>query len=92
MKSRYRKKSRQYLKKRKTRRGGNKYYYEYNRNPRLFTNTTSQLGGDSRNTILPTPLANIVDTITRGKLVSEFEGSYLKPNPSVLDQPINNKM
>lgn len=92
MKSRYRKRS-QKRQKRTRRRGGSPYYYEYNRNPMLFTNTTSQIfkGGDPRSTLLPTPLVRSVENIghSSSNFWNHFNGNYLSPSPSVLSQPIN---
>ncbi len=76
---------------RKYRRGGS--YYAYNRNPLLFTNTTTQMGGnDSRSTILPQSLVNLARTAMENGQNS-MNASLGKPpvvSSNVLTQPINN--
>ena len=89
MKSRRSRRQRQRQK--RTRRGGNKY--PYNRNPRLFTNTTSQLFGGlgPTSTLLPQPLANSIQSASDSStnFFNAIEGKYPIMSSSVLKQPIN---
>jgi hypothetical protein len=74
----------------KSRRGGK--YYAYNRTPKLFTNTTSQLfGGDARSTLLPQPLANAIRNLqdSNTNWMNAWGGKYPSPSSNVLSQPIN---
>ena len=86
-----RNKSRKFKKSRKYRRGGS--YYAYNRNPMLFTNTTTQMGGsDPRSTLLPQSLVNLARTVMENSQNS-MNASLGKPpvvSSNVLSQPINN--
>ena len=86
-------KTRRIYRRRKTRRvkrGGLKYY-PYNTNPKLFTNSTSQLGGDGRTTLLPQPLANAFRSMSDSNtsLMNAWSGRYPSPSSNVLNQPIN---
>jgi hypothetical protein len=75
---------------RKYRRGGS--YYSYNKNPLLFTNTTTQMGGtDPRSTMLPQSLVNLARTTMENGQNSINASKGIPPVvPSdVLIQPIN---
>ena len=77
---------------RKYRRGGS--YYAYNRNPLLFTNTTTQMGGtDPRSTIIPQSLVNFARTAWENGQNSMNASKGIPPvvSSNVLMQPINNK-
>ena len=89
-KSRNRKSNKNRRKTRKYRRGGS--YYAYNRNPLLFTNTTTQMGGtDPRGTIFPQSLVNFARTAMENGQNSMNASKGIPPvvSSNVLTQPIN---
>lgn len=71
----------------RSRRGG-KYAYDLNTRPMRFTNTTTQQGGDARDTFFPSFLTNMVrDTGYQvNKLFTSGMGHYEPTNPSPLAQ------
>jgi len=71
----------------RTRRGG-KYAYDLNTRPMIFTNTTTQQGGDARDTLFPSFLTNMVrDTGYQVQsLWNAGMGKYEPTNPSPLAQ------
>jgi hypothetical protein len=74
---------------RKTRKGGSKYFYPYNTKPIMFTNVSNkQQGGDARGTLFPTFLTNIArDTGYQfHKAYNAGMGKYEPVNPSPLSQ------
>jgi len=74
---------------RKTRKGGSKYYYAYNEKPMLFTNVSNkQQGGDARSTLFPSFFTNIArDTgYQLHKAYNAGMGKYEPVNPSPLSQ------
>ena len=74
---------------RKTRKGGSKYFYSYNTKPIMFTNVSNkQQGGDARNTLFPTFLTNMArDTGYQfNKAFNAGMGKYEPVNPSPLSQ------
>ena len=68
---------------RSRRRGGS--YYPYNTKPMIFTNTTTQQGGDARDTFLPSFLTNMGrDAVYQvGQTYNAFAGNY----PSSSENP-----
>lgn len=73
---------------RKTRKGGSKYYYPYNTKPMIFTNVSNKQGGDGRNTLLPTFLTNVARNTGYQfhKAYNAGMGKYEPVNPSPLVQ------
>jgi hypothetical protein len=73
---------------RKTRKGGSKYFYPLNTKPMIFTNVSNQQGGDNRNTLMPSFLMNVArDTGHQvHKLFNAGMGKYEPTNPSTLVQ------
>jgi len=73
---------------RKTRKGGSKYFYPYNTKPTIFTNVSNKQGGDARNTLFPTFLTNMArDTgYNLHKAYNTSMGKYEPVNPSPLSQ------
>ena len=70
------------------RRGGSGYFYPYNTKPMIFTNTTSQQGGDARDTVLPSFITNMGrDAIYQvGQTYNAFVGNYSSVNPTPTEQ------
>jgi len=61
------------------RRGGSGgSFYPYNTKPMIFTNTTSQQGGDARDTVLPSFLTNMGRDVAYqvGQTYNAFVGNY----------------
>ena len=58
------------------RRGGS--FYPYNTKPMIFTNTTTQQGGDARDTVLPSFLTNMGRDVAYqvGQTYNAFVGNY----------------
>ena len=67
---------------------GGKYAYDLNTRPMRFTNTTTQQGGDARNTLFPSFLTNMVrdSGYQVNKLFNAGMGHYGPTNPSPLAQ------
>jgi len=70
------------------RRGGSGYFYPYNTKPMIFTNTTTQQGGDARDTIFPSFLTNMGRDAAYqvGQTYNAFVGNYSSVNPSPTEQ------
>jgi hypothetical protein len=73
--------------KRTRRRRGGKYMYDLNTKPRIFT-STSQQGGDSRDTLFPSFITNMArdSGFQLHKLLNAGMGRYEPINPSPLAQ------
>jgi len=74
---------------RKTRKGGSKYFYPYNTKPTIFTNLSNkQQGGDARGTFFPTFLTNMARNtgFQFHKAYNAGMGKYEPVNPSPLYQ------
>ena len=68
------------------RRGGS--FYPYNTKPMIFTNTTSQQGGDARDTVLPSFFTNMGRDAAYqvGQTYNAFVGNYSSVNPTPTHQ------
>ena len=67
------------------RRGGSGSFYPYNTKPMIFTNTTTQHGGDARNTFFPSFITNMGSDAAYqvGQTYNAFVGNY----PSSIENP-----
>ena len=67
------------------RRGGSGSFYPYNTKPMIFTNTTTQQGGDARNTFFPSFITNMGRDAAYqvGQTYNTFVGNY----PSSIENP-----
>ena len=73
------------------RRGGSGgSYYPYNTKPMIFTNTTTQQGGDARNTIFPSFITNMGRDAAYqvGQTYNAFVGNYPSVNPTPTHQKL----
>ena len=68
------------------RRGGS--FYPYNTKPMIFTNTTTQQGGDSRDTLFPSFLTNMGRDAAYqvAQTYNAFAGNYSSTNPDPTHQ------
>jgi hypothetical protein len=70
------------------RRGGS--FYPYNTKPMIFTNTTTQQGGDARNTFFPSFITNMGRDAAYqvGQTYNAFVGNYPSVNPTPTHQKL----
>ena len=85
-------KTKQRRRRRRTRKGG--YFYQYNKNPLLFTESSNQVGGwagDPRSTFFPSLFTDIARNTQYSSMSStaSFLGKPPPINPIVTSQPIN---
>ena len=68
------------------RRGGS--FYPYNTKPMIFTNTTTQQGGDARDTFFPSFITNMGRDAAYqvGQTYNAFAGNYSSVNPHPTEQ------
>ena len=73
------------------RRGGSGgSFYPYNTKPMIFTNTTTQQGGDARNTFFPSFITNMGRDAAYqvGQTYNAFVGNYPSVNPTPTHQKL----
>lgn len=70
------------------RRGGSGSFYPYNTKPMIFTNTTTQQGGDARDTVFPSFITNMGRDAAYqvGQTYNSFAGNYSSVNPTPTSQ------
>ena len=70
------------------RRGGSGSFYPHNTKPMIFTNTTTQQGGDARDTLLPSFLTNMGRDAAYqvAQTYNAFAGNYSSTNPDPTHQ------
>ena len=88
--SRRRNQSRRRGRSQSRRRGGSGSFYPYNTKPMIFTNTTTQQGGDARNTIFPSFITNMGRDAAYqvGQTYNAFVGNYPSVNPTPTHQKL----